>query len=260
MTWVLRQSEAKLGARLVLLALADYAHADGSEAYPAVDTLAAHTRLSRRAVQSALRTLEGDGEIVRDGVGRNGTTCWRLTMGAQNPHPPAGGEDDDPGGRSSRHAGGEAASPNPSKATVRDSSKENSAREDEFPEDLPESMHETAIAVGKILRRTAQTRGQKKAVTRAAVGHAVLSFDDRPHLQVAREVEHWLLHGKGARKSCADIVSRYRNFLANSEPAAGPPLPAGVAPLHGRRLSNADQVEANIQRLREMGRLAGGAG
>lgn len=107
--------------------------------------------------------------------------------------------------------------------------------DDAFPEDLPESLHETAIAVGKLLKRTALTRGQRKAVTRAAVGHAVLTFDDRPHLQVAREVEAWLLHGRGARKPCADIVARYRNFLANSEPAAGPPLPAGVTPLHGRR-------------------------
>jgi hypothetical protein len=51
------------------------------------------------------------------------------------------------------------------------------------------------------------------------------------------EVEAWLLHGRGATKQCKDIVSRYRNFLANSDPMAGPPLPVGVTPLHGRSRS-----------------------
>jgi hypothetical protein len=79
------------------------------------------------------------------------------------------------------------------------------------------------------------TRGQKREVTRAAVGHAVLTFPDRDHVKVARDVEAWLLHGRGASKPCADIVGRFRRFLESSEPMAGPPLAPGVTPMHGRR-------------------------
>lgn len=109
-----------------------------------------------------------------------------------------------------------------------------SAQKDEFPEDLDPSLHEVAIAAGKILKATALRREQKKAVTRAAVGHAVLSYPDRDHVNVARRVEAWLLYEKGARKPCSDIVARFRNFLDNSEPMAGPPLPAGVSPIRPR--------------------------
>src|SRR5689334_20533209 len=65
MVWVLRHSDAKLSARLTLLALADFAHPDGSEAYPSVDTIARHANISRRSAQVSLRTLEDDGMIVR---------------------------------------------------------------------------------------------------------------------------------------------------------------------------------------------------
>lgn len=106
---------------------------------------------------------------------------------------------------------------------------------DAFPDDLPHELESAAIEAGKVLKRTALTRGQSKPVTRAAVGHAVLTYSDRDHVQVAREVEGWLLHGKGARKPCADVVARYRNFLANADPRPAPPLAGNVAALHGRR-------------------------
>lgn len=124
------------------------------------------------------------------------------------------------------------------------------AEADMFPDDLPADLHDVAVAAGKILKATALRRGQKKVVTRAAVGHAVLTYPDRDHVKVARDVEAWLLHGRGARKPCADIVARYRTFLDSSEPMAGPPLPAGVTPMHGGRMAGADRVEAQIRALR----------
>jgi hypothetical protein len=80
LTWVFEHSEETLGRRLVLLALADYAHDDGSEAYPAVSSLAAKARMSERQVQRALRGMERDGTIVRDGKGPHQTTKWTIRM------------------------------------------------------------------------------------------------------------------------------------------------------------------------------------
>jgi hypothetical protein len=74
LSWVLRHSEEKLGRRLVLLVLADHAKEDGSMAWPSVETIAAHARLSRRAVQDALRELEKSGAIRKRGVSQAGTS------------------------------------------------------------------------------------------------------------------------------------------------------------------------------------------
>lgn len=123
------------------------------------------------------------------------------------------------------------------------------AREDAFPDDLPPELEAAAIEAGKVLKRTALTRKQPKAVTRAAVGHAVLTYADRDHVQVAREVEGWLLHGRGASKPCRDVVARFRNFLANADARAAPALAGNVAPLHGRnaRIQPGDFLRAADQ-------------
>jgi len=128
-------------------------------------------------------------------------------------------------------------------------------RVDAFPDDLDPSLHEVAIAAGKILKATALKREQKRQVTRAAVGHAVLTHPDRDHVKVARDLEAWLLYGPGARKSCADIVARYRRFLDTSEPMAGPPLPAGVTPLRssGARRQSAGDLLDEIGARRGLG-------
>lgn len=78
MTWVFENSDATLGARLVLLAIADHAHADGTRSFPSVATLAAHTRMSRRAVQAALRKLEDDSHVEQTGRTRTGTTVYSI--------------------------------------------------------------------------------------------------------------------------------------------------------------------------------------
>lgn len=69
-SWVLKHSEAKLGQRLVLLALADRAEDDGTNAWPAVSSLARDTRLSERQVQYCLRALEQAGAIKCTGTRR----------------------------------------------------------------------------------------------------------------------------------------------------------------------------------------------
>lgn len=122
------------------------------------------------------------------------------------------------------------------------------ASAEDFPADLPEDLHNVAIAAGKVLVKTAQARGQKKAVTRAAVGHAVLTFPDRDHLRVARDVEAWLMHGRGASRPCADVVARFRSFLSTADPMPGPPLPPGAAGPRGgvRRMNDREQLIVDL--------------
>ena len=83
-TWVFKNSEARLGNRLVLLALADYAHDDGSNAFPSVSSIAAKARMSDRQVQRALKELEAAGDITRAGKHGSGTTIWQVVMRGDN--------------------------------------------------------------------------------------------------------------------------------------------------------------------------------
>jgi hypothetical protein len=84
LTWVLDNSEERLGNRLVLLALAEYAHDDGSKAYPSNETLQKRTRLSERGVRDSLRSLEANGSIRFDRALSNGTRVYSV-LGPFNP-------------------------------------------------------------------------------------------------------------------------------------------------------------------------------
>lgn len=84
LTWVFKYSEAKLANRLVLLALADYAHDDGSKAFPSIPTLAAKARVSERTAIRCLQALVKDGEIEQTGKTRGGTKIYKVLMGHDN--------------------------------------------------------------------------------------------------------------------------------------------------------------------------------
>ncbi len=88
--WVFQHSTAKLGARLTLLALAEFAHDDGSKAFPTVETLMERTLLSERGVRDGLRKLEADGHIARTGQTQAGVNVYRVIMGANSA--PGGGK------------------------------------------------------------------------------------------------------------------------------------------------------------------------
>jgi hypothetical protein len=86
MTWVWGSSRSKLSARLVLLAIADYANGeDGDGAWPGIKTLATKANISVTAVHAALKTLVelGELEIIYGGGKRtpNGpTNAYRVIM------------------------------------------------------------------------------------------------------------------------------------------------------------------------------------
>ena len=80
-SWVLRNSKATLGRRLVLLVLADHASEDGTQSYASVATIGREALMTRKAVQSALRRLEADGMVAEVGEGPNGTHNYTVLMG-----------------------------------------------------------------------------------------------------------------------------------------------------------------------------------
>jgi hypothetical protein len=78
-TWVLEQSEATLGSRLVILSIASHANREGKNAFPSMDTIARECLLSRREVVYCVQALEELGEIrVHRGVGRGNPNHYEL--------------------------------------------------------------------------------------------------------------------------------------------------------------------------------------
>jgi hypothetical protein len=175
-SWVLEQSEAKLGARLVLLSLADHAKADGSAAWPSVDTIARHARMSRRAVQESLRRLEADGAIMPTGRSSKGTTVYRVRMvhGADSS---AGGAADGAPGAQITTSGGEAASPEPSENRQEDPSGKKNARI-LSPADEPEGFAEW-LGHHSIVCKLPVPRAETRARTKLAQAFRNLVLEGR---------------------------------------------------------------------------------
>lgn len=80
MSWVFRHSEERLGNRLVLLVLADYASDEGASAFPKIDTIAAEARLSRSQAIRCLKSLVENGAIEEIGKRPSGTKEYRVLM------------------------------------------------------------------------------------------------------------------------------------------------------------------------------------
>ena len=78
-TWVLEESEATLGSRLVLLSIASHANREGKSAFPSLDTIAKETLLCRREVVYCVQALEESGELrVHRGIGRGNPNNYQL--------------------------------------------------------------------------------------------------------------------------------------------------------------------------------------
>lgn len=81
MSWVIENSRAKSGDFVVLLMIANYAHKDGTGAWPSISTLAKDSRLKDRETQYCVKRLERMGELlVERGAGPNGTNRYTLNM------------------------------------------------------------------------------------------------------------------------------------------------------------------------------------
>lgn len=93
MNWVWTHSRSRHGARLVLLAIADCASGDGSNAWPSNKELQRKTNLTERAVRTSVAELIEMGELAVDfNTGPGGCNRYRVIMAAP-PADPAPGKD-----------------------------------------------------------------------------------------------------------------------------------------------------------------------
>ena len=81
---VLDHSKARLGARLVLIAIANHANEYGENAYPSIDTLGREAHLSPRQVIRCVQELEALGElrVVRE---TNKANRYRIILEQLSP-------------------------------------------------------------------------------------------------------------------------------------------------------------------------------
>jgi hypothetical protein len=80
MQTVLDESKQKGSILLLLLVLANYAHDDGTYAFPSVDTMARYTRLKKRNVYLLLNKLKESGELAEMGIHNSGTVIYRIVL------------------------------------------------------------------------------------------------------------------------------------------------------------------------------------
>lgn len=85
MTWVWNHSPVAGNERLTLLAIADNASDDGTNAWPSIDTLARKTRLDKRTVRRIILRLESGGHLHVDyQAGPRGTNRYAVIMDPGN--------------------------------------------------------------------------------------------------------------------------------------------------------------------------------
>lgn len=89
MNWVWKHSPTKGSELLLLLAIADAANDDGTNAYPSTRTLARKTRLDTRTVQRIVRKLVTEGHIGVSERGGRESNRYAVLMGEQSSTPPA---------------------------------------------------------------------------------------------------------------------------------------------------------------------------
>ncbi len=81
MSWVIENSRHKGSSFVVLLMIANYAHKDGSNAFPGFETIARDSRISVRQVTRIIPVLERSRElVVEHGKGPHGTNRYTVNM------------------------------------------------------------------------------------------------------------------------------------------------------------------------------------
>lgn len=103
----------------------------------------------------------------------------------------------------------------------------------QLPEDFPDDLAGRVDPVLAILHRCWDTRGGIEP-GRRGVGLALMRNPRADHEQTARKLEHWLLAGKGQRARCADVASRFGDWVEGEGAAQS----GQVVPLHRENASD----------------------
>ena len=81
MSWVIERSQHKGSCFVVLLMIANHAHADGNGAWAGYETLAREARITVRQVLNIIPVLERSQELkVERGAGPHGTNLYTVNM------------------------------------------------------------------------------------------------------------------------------------------------------------------------------------
>jgi hypothetical protein len=216
--------------KLVLIGCANHAHADGTESYPSLDTLATYACCDRSTARRNVRKLIEDGWLVEDGLGPKGQTKYRLNMGVQDA---TGGKlprvaNAANGGGKNGAEGVAAVPPEPSLEPSKEPSTTPAAREP-VPEDFPEELRPHARTVIKVLRQCAARTPHAKAVSAMSLGNTMMARPYKPLVRAAFDYVAW--HDGKQHK---DLVAGYRNWLDRCEDLASTePLTEDGRPVAG---------------------------
>jgi len=85
MTTVWDKSKQSGSSLLMLLAIADYAHDDGSNAWPSLSTLARKTRMTRRNAIYTIQKLSEAGELRINHRGSRKSNVYDILVGEDPP-------------------------------------------------------------------------------------------------------------------------------------------------------------------------------
>lgn len=86
--YVWEHSRQKGSALLLLLAIADHAHDDGTGAYPSVANLAKKMRMTQRNTQRLIQqVIEAEELLSEPGAGPHGVNIYSIPMGVTTFHP-----------------------------------------------------------------------------------------------------------------------------------------------------------------------------
>lgn len=148
------------------------------------------------------------------------------TVGRGSPDPPGQGQGMGSSEEDAPSRTREAAAVDADLTTAQDRLK---AQADELPDDLPENLHDTARQVQTRLLELHHRKPGSLYPALAAVGRTLATHPDRPHVDVAEDVEHYWSFGPGQARRCKDLVATYRNRLKTA-----PIVEAGTARGAGR--------------------------
>ncbi len=222
--------------KVILLGLANHAHPDGTESYPALDTLADYAHCDRSTARRNVRKLVADGWAIEDGLGPKGQVKYRLPLDRSEPRNGGGKMP-----RGETQGGGTSASqgvaPMPPEPSIEPSLRKESARpaREQIPDDFPDELRPHAREVMRILKAVAEQHGARK-VWPQRVALVVMAHPRHALVGQAHRLAAWAVD---AKRPIKDVVSTYTGFLerdgemAARERLAEDGTPTAAAPARG---------------------------
>ncbi len=269
-TWALRVPVGG-NQKVILLGLANHAHPDGGEAYPALDTLAEYAHCDRSTARRNVRKLIELGWIEEDGRGPRGQIKYRLAMSDQPLIAARGGNTPPvapmpPGGGISHLPGVAPVPPEPSKEPSKEAVDSSSAREVPSVAYRGKAVHPTYVRRAvEALRVFREATGRQGPSAVDAQGRPTPALKQVVGAIVARPEVQFSAWEAGIRRIVAQPPSWIEGPIQLGQvfgeraaewvlaPPAGRPTASPQAPpARGRGGFAADAVEANMEMLRRM--------